>query len=91
MSVVIVMSESKDKQEQAGGGHTLLIVGLSFVPIIYLLMIGPVDRLYDQSPVWLRDVIEVVYAPVVMFLQSSSSGSPIRQAIESYVEWWNQL
>ena len=63
--------------------HLGWIIGLALVPVLYVLMIGPAFRIYDQSPPLIRKAIDVFYAPLNWF-----DGRFTPDWINDYVEWW---
>ena len=75
---------SEARQENRSGCAIVAASGLVLLPLVYLLLIGPVAWLVDHQkmPGWLA---EGIYAPVIILAEWSPA---FMRILEWYIELW---
>ena len=61
-------------------------VAIAALPLLYILLLGPAVRWYDQLPGPVQKALEVIYTP----LQKLSEVPGIGDVLTDYVELWER-
>jgi len=74
----------------AGVWAASVLVGLVLIPALYFVSLGPMvwmfSRIEVDAPDWLDSAIDVYFLPVRLVHENSPE--PVREALESYVNWF---
>jgi hypothetical protein len=71
--------------DQPNSNRRIIVIVLVLLPVLYVLSMGPVSRLYwKSSSQGTKHFIEWIYYPLHLIPQDSSLWVPIRR----YCDWW---
>ena len=82
------MDEDREAGRSGGGGRLIVVLLIIFLlPVLYVLSIGPVARLEQETGFPSVDTLRIIYAPVVWLYHHTFLDDPI----DWYVALWVDL
>lgn len=81
------MSESDTTSEQHKG-RGCAVAALLAMPFLYVLSLGPASAIHDHAPPFLQRMIEIVYEPLAVIVESTGTLELWNRVMGSYVDWW---
>jgi hypothetical protein len=73
------MSEDREKQDGAGAATFTIVSLLTAIPFVYVLLAGPVLRLFGE------DTWRIIYFPLILL---AGLVPPLGRALDWYVRLW---
>lgn len=75
-----------EENDGRGRGAVAAVLLFAMVPILYVVLLGPAVRYYDDLPRPVQFGLEVVYWP----LEWLHGKTPLMKPLDDYVEWWTR-
>ncbi|WP_395739689.1 hypothetical protein [Prosthecobacter sp.] len=82
------MNDEPDNSRPSSSSSAILALVVA-LPLLYVLSIGPAAYLMSKfrAGQGVEDAASAVYAPILWLHEHT----PMKQPIESYIDWWERL